>query len=65
MEQMILNMLDQLPNIAVAVAVLWWQQKTISRLVDSQIELIEKYTSMVNQQNGVGQKADSPTAANR
>jgi hypothetical protein len=53
MEQIILNMLEQLPNMAVAIVVLWWQQKTINRLVDSQIELIDKYTSMVDQRNGI------------
>jgi hypothetical protein len=57
MEQMILNMLEQLPNMAVAIVVLWWQQKTINRLGDSQIELIEKYTNMVDQRNGIKPRA--------
>ena len=44
---------NKLLNIAFAIVALRWQQKTINLLVDSQIELIGKYASMVDRRNGI------------
>lgn len=42
MENLLLEVVGQLPNLGVAVAILWWQSKTIERLLNTQEKLIDQ-----------------------
>ena len=42
MENLLLEFVGQLPNLGVAVAILWWQSKTIERLLNTQEKLIDQ-----------------------
>lgn len=58
----LMRLLDNLPNLAIAVIVLYWQNQTINKLIESQTELIERYTSLIELYYGIEPK--SQAAAN-
>lgn len=47
-EALISDLITQLPNLAVAAVVLFWQRQTIDRLLEQQQKLIDKLLAMVD-----------------
>ena len=47
-EQWIADLIVQLPNLAVALLVLWWQRMMIDKLLEHQHTLIDKLIQMVD-----------------
>lgn len=48
MDEFIKSLVMQAPNLAVAIAVLYWQRKTIDQLVANQTALIDKLLEFVD-----------------
>lgn len=49
-ETLLTDMIAQLPNLAIAVAVLYWQKQTIDKLLDHQRSLLDKMLEMVKRE---------------
>lgn len=47
-EALIRDLITQLPNLAVAAVVLFWQRQTIDRLLEQQQKLIDKLMDMID-----------------
>lgn len=66
MEQLISQVVSNLPNLAVAVAVLYWQKQTIDQLLAHQRQLLDKLIEMVTRaENVASSAANAPLAVMR
>lgn len=48
MDQLFLNVIQQLPNFAVALIMLYWQKQTIDQLLANQTKLIDRLLEYVD-----------------
>jgi hypothetical protein len=48
MEELMMNVIANLPNFAVALVMLYWQRQTIDRLMATQDKLIERLLTYVD-----------------
>lgn len=48
MEDLLLNVITNLPNFAVAIIMLFWQRQTIDRLLDTQAKLVDRLLDYVD-----------------
>lgn len=48
MEQLLLNVVTNIPNFAVAIIMLFWQRQTIDRLLDTQAKLVDRLLDYVD-----------------
>lgn len=51
MEQLLANVITNIPNFAVAIVVLYWQRQTIDRLIDSHAKLSDRFLDYVARDN--------------
>lgn len=64
MDQLLTNVITQLPNFAVALIMLWWQKQTIDQLLENQTKLIDRLLSYVDNDKQTVQRvieASTPT----
>lgn len=55
MEQMLANVITNLPNFAVALVMLWWQKQTIDTLLANQTKLIDRLLEYVDNDKQLAQ----------
>lgn len=48
MEELIINIIANMPNFAVAIVMLYWQKQTIDKLLENQSKLIERLLQYVD-----------------
>lgn len=60
MEQLLTNVITNLPNFAVAFVVLWWQKQTIDQLLANQTKLIDQLLLYVKEDKA---RAEALTAS--
>ena len=53
MDNLLQTVIEQAPNMIVAIVVLYWQARTIDRLLTVQIELLDRYTDAIDNSNGI------------
>lgn len=63
MEQLLINVITNLPNFAVALVVLWWQKQTIDQLLDNQTKLIDRLLQYVDNDKQTAQRVIEQTAS--
>jgi hypothetical protein len=47
MEELVIRMIEQLPNVCVAILVLYWQRKLIEKLLDVQQQQLDALLDIV------------------
>jgi hypothetical protein len=65
-DQLLTNVITQLPNFAVALVMLWWQKQTIDQLLDNQTKLIDRLLTYVDNDKQAVQRvidASTPTTS--
>jgi hypothetical protein len=63
MDNIIQTVITQLPNLGVAVWMLWQQQQTIKAMLDNQTKLIDRLLNYVDKDKQVLQQTMSAAAA--
>lgn len=66
MDQLLTNIITQLPNFAVALVMLWWQKQTIDQLLENQTKLIDRLLTYVDNDKQTVQRvidASTPTTS--
>lgn len=48
-EQLVITIFEQLPNLAIAVLALYWQTQRFDKLLEAQTKLIDKLLQMVDE----------------
>lgn len=60
MEELIFGLIEQLPNLAVALAALWWCSRIISQMLDHQRTLIDRLLDMARRNEVLAQQITPP-----
>lgn len=55
MEQLLANVITNVPNFAVALVMLWWQKQTIDTLLANQTKLIDRLLEYVDHDKQLAQ----------
>jgi hypothetical protein len=57
MEQLLINVVTNLPNFAVAIVMLFWQRQIIEKLLESQSHLIDRLLQYVDNDKQAAERA--------
>ena len=63
MEQLLTNIITNLPNFAVALVMLWWQKLTIDQLLENQTKLIDRLLTYVDNDKQTVQRVIDASAS--
>jgi hypothetical protein len=63
MEQLLINVVTNLPNFAVAIVMLFWQRQIIEKLLESQSHLIDRLLQYVDNDKQAAERVIAQVAS--